>query len=174
MWRRKRCTSAPLQRAEARRGWWSASRLFIGGRSSMPKWARERFRRLSKWKTRTGSEAARGWSQPRQVDVAGCALKKLGETLTAFAIAMIARSKSEIPAWLVRCQQQGNWRLGAGRFPAELRRFEPLPHEELQSQSRLGLEPLRDAASQEMAWLVTSSAQANVIGCACAAQKGAR
>jgi hypothetical protein len=55
--------------------------------------------------------------------------KKFGETLKAFASAMIAsqRSKSEIPAWLVRCQQQGNWRLGAGRFPAELRRFEPLP-----------------------------------------------
>ena len=28
--------------------------------------------------------------------------------------------------------------------------------------------------SQEMAWLVTSSAQANLIGCACAAQTGAR
>jgi hypothetical protein len=28
--------------------------------------------------------------------------------------------------------------------------------------------------SQEMAWLVTSSAQANLIGCACAAQRGAR
>jgi hypothetical protein len=28
--------------------------------------------------------------------------------------------------------------------------------------------------SQEMAWLVTSSAQANLIDCACAAQRGAR
>ena len=51
---------------------------------------------------------------------------------------------------------------------------EELPHEEPQSQHRLGPEPLRDSASQEMASVVRSSAQANLIGCACAAQRGAR